>query len=139
MSSFTFNANAHKPSPHKTVIPAGSYIMRVVSAEIKPDFRDADILHLVLEFVGGHYRGLQLYPRFLVNIDRCSRDLEKGMNDSLLKLATLCKAVGIDGFSDPNELCGKPFYVRLSVRLIGGSADKCNDIEEYISLDDFIE
>ena len=136
---FKFDANSHKCTTHKTVVPAGTYIMRVVSAEIEPDFRDVDILHLELEFVGGHYRGLKLYPQFLVNTERCSGDLEKGLNSSLMKLATLCKAVGMDGFSDPNELCGKPFYARISVRLVGGDGGKGNDIEEYISLDDFIE
>lgn len=128
MSFLNFNAEEVEPNKPFEPIPAGDYIGKVVSSEIKPTASGTgEYLKIEIEVLGPTFAGRKVFDQ--LNIRNENTEAERIGRS---QLSALCHAIGVLRVSDSNELHGKPFSFKTTIEkdATGQYGDK-NKIKGY--------
>ena len=128
MSFLSFDASEVEPNKPFEPIPAGDYIGKVVSSEIKPTASGTgEYLKIEIEVLGPACAGRKVFDQ--LNIRNESAEAER---IGRAQLSALCHAIGVLRVSDSNELHGKPFAFKVVIEkdATGQYGDK-NKIKGY--------
>lgn len=112
MGYLDFDANTVEPNQPFEVLPAGDYIGRIVSSEIKPTASGSgEYLKLEIEVLGPTGAGRKVFDQ--INIRNESAEAERIGRG---QLSALCHAIGVLRVRDSQELHGKPFTMKIVVK-----------------------
>jgi len=126
-----FDANA-LPSPaadHGSgLVPPGRYEAVASASEMRRSRNgNATYLEVELELTAGEHRGRRLWDRFMMEHSTSGRAVELGRR----KLASLCRAVGVDSPSDSSELHGIPVTAVVVQEVRKDTGDVVNRVKGY--------
>lgn len=126
MALLNFNANNYSDPDTYDPIPEGIYEVAVIESALKPNSKKTGhYLELVFQVLSGEYEGRRLWDR--LNIDNPSKNAEEIANK---KLGSICRAVGLEGVMDSEELHDRPLQAQVIVKHDPGYDPK-NEIKKY--------
>ena len=112
MSFIDFNAEEVEPNAAPEALPAGDYVAQVVGSEVKPTASGSgEYLKLEIEILSPGFSGRRVFDQ--LNIRNESAEAER---IGRAQLSALCHAVGVLRISDSQQLHGKPFMVKLTLK-----------------------
>lgn len=140
----SFNADDHGDMGSFDPIPAGEYTAEIIESEMKPtkaaleakeegDKNWAKIgQRLVLKFsiISGEFKGRTL----LTGLNIINKN-PQAVEISQKELATICRAVGLPGCEDSEELHGKPMTIKVKVKPESANYAASNEITNYKALE----
>lgn len=128
-----FDASQVEPSAPMEPIPAGWYTMQVDGSEIKPlkDDKPGKRLVLDLKVVEGEYSGRHVF--WGLNIENQSVAAQEIAQQ---QLSALCHAIQVIRLTDTNELHGKPFLAKVSLKKATDDYEANNDVKGVKPLGD---
>jgi hypothetical protein len=119
MAQLNFNANTVEPAQAMEPIPANWYDAQVVASEIKATSNGlGSFVSLTIEILGGAYNKRKVFDRFnIVNANPTAVEI------AYRSLSALCHAVNVIDMQDTQQLHGRPFQVKVSLRAAGTGSD----------------
>jgi hypothetical protein len=113
MASLLFNTEKVDESKAFTPVPAGRYLVEVISSEIKQTKTGkGEYIFLILRIVEGPHEGKKIFDR--INFINQNKDAENIAQRALKKL---CLACGVRGeLKDTEQLHFKRFHAHILVR-----------------------
>lgn len=119
MAQLNFNANTVEPAQAMEPIPANWYDAQVVASEIKATSNGlGSFVSLTIEILGGTYNKRKVFDRFnIVNANPTAVEI------AYRSLSALCHAVNVIDMQDTQQLHGRPFQVKVSLRAAGTGSD----------------
>ena len=136
MALINFNAKSVDLGPDDTSdgydpIPSGKYTAQILESRlVKTSSGNGHYLELTWQIAEGPYQRRLVWDH--LNIDNPSANtVEIAKKD----LAKICRAFGLEGFSDSSELHGMPCEIRVTTRKGDkGYSDK-NEVKGYYALE----
>lgn len=126
---FQFNAGEHAERQHALLLPAGWYVVQMVSSEIKPTKKPGGArLNCQFKVLQGDFAGRVIFAGYNVQNDN-----PVAVQIAMEELAELSRAVGVPVWNDSEMLHGKPFNLKIKVRQQVGY-DANNEPQIYQSL-----
>lgn len=126
---FQFNAGEHAERQHTLLLPAGWYVVQMVSSEIKPTKKPGGArLNCQFKVLQGDFAGRVIFAGYNVQNDN-----PVAVQIAMEELAELSRAVGVPVWNDSEMLHGKPFNLKIKVRQQVGY-DANNEPQIYQSL-----
>lgn len=127
MSFLDFDANGVEPNQAFEAIPAGDYVVQVVSSEIKPTASGSgEYLKLELEILGPAHQGRKIFDQ--LNIRNESAEAERIGRS---QLSAVCHAVGKLRITDSGQLHGIPMQIKVTVDDKDPKYGKTNKVKGY--------
>jgi hypothetical protein len=113
MASLSFNTEKVDDRNAFTPVPAGRYLVEVISSEIKKTKNgNGEFIFLILRIVDGPHEGQKIFDR--INFINQNKDAENIAQRALKKL---CLACGVRGeLTDTEQLHFKRFHAHILVR-----------------------
>ena len=112
MSMLSFNAEEVEPQTAFEPLPAGDYVGHIVGSEVKPTASGSgEYLKVEIEILSPGFSGRKVFDQ--LNIKNESAEAER---IGRAQLSALCHAVGVMRVTDSQQLHGKPFAIKLSIK-----------------------
>lgn len=112
MATFSFDATQVAPQQEFSPVPAGVYVARIVSSEIKPTKNNSGtLLNLQFDIIEGQFINRKIFER--INIQNANPEAEK-IGQS--QLSQLCHALNVLQLRDTEELHNKPVKIKVKIR-----------------------
>ena len=126
MAKFQFDATQVAPSQALDPIPAGWYIGHIVESELTENRnKDGAYINFQIEVLDGPYKGRKVFGRMNVyNKNPQAQEI------AYRELSALCHATGVLRVEDTQQLHGRPFEVKVSVRKDEGY-EPSNDVKGF--------
>jgi len=123
-----FNADEHQ-DPGFDPLPQGQYRAAVIDSEFKTTKAgDGQYLSLKIQVIDGEFKGRTLFEN--LSLDHKSQEAAKIARS---KLASLCRAVGVNQPKDSSELHDIPMLMEVTVRKREDNGEFTNNIKKYLS------
>jgi len=111
MSFLDFDSSGIEPNQPFEAVPAGDYVVQVVSSEIKPTAAGTgEYLKLELEILGPSHQGRKIFDQ--LNIRNESAEAER---IGRAQLSAVCHAIGRLRITDSTQLHGVPMQIKVTV------------------------
>jgi hypothetical protein len=114
MPALDFNANdyPHDDSRGFDPLPAGWYNVQIEGSELKPtNAGDGQYIELAMAVIDGTYAGRKVWDRLTI-----VHPVELTVNIAKKALGDICRSVNTINVKQTEELHGKPFRVKLSIK-----------------------
>lgn len=113
-------------------IPIDTYVLAVIDSEMKDNSAGTgSYLNLKIAVQEGDFEGRIIWE--LLNLDNPS---EVAVDIANKKLATLCRAVGVETFDDTDELHDIPFISKVGIKPGDAQYGPKNIIKSYSPIDE---
>lgn len=115
-----FNAADIEPAAPMDTLPAGTYVVEITAADVKP-LKSGNGTGLQVEFtvIDGPYSKRRIWSNY--NLQHSSPDAERIGRS---QLAALCNAAGVGELDDASDLAARTLQIKTKVKRQDGFADK---------------
>lgn len=128
MTAYKFNTS-EAPS---TALPVDIYLVKIKSIDLRSTRANTGkMLVFSYQIAEGNYAGQIIFDQ--INIENNSKVAE---NMGKVTLKKICKALGIDGFEDTDELLGK--HLNINLKVDSENEDR-NIIRGYMQADGVVQ
>ena len=133
MAELIFNGANQEAMDDFSVIPAGVYNAQITKSDVVPTKnKQGTRLNLQFKIIDGDFKGRIVFGGY--NIANPS---EQAVEISRKELKSLSDSVGLpDGFTDTNQLHGKPLRIKLKITPADGQYAEKNEITYYEPYED---
>lgn len=130
-----FDSNDYEPNVPFELIPAGTYVMRIVGSEIKQAKSDASASYLKFEMEMDENHHPDMAGRKVWDNLNLWNANAKTVQIANATLSAICRAAGKPIIRDTEELHGSVLLVKISVKPAEGQFEAQNRVRGYLPLD----
>ena len=131
MATLNFSTEGIEEMKSFDAIPAGTYLAEITQTEMKATKAGTgEYLQVTLVVVDGEYKGRNLWSRLnLSNPNKTAEEI------AARELAAICRAVGLEGIGESEELHGKLLVLAVGVERNTNNGTDTNRVTGYSAAD----
>ena len=111
-------------------VPAGTYVAKITQADLKATSTGGQMIKLRYDIIGPQHQGRVVFGN--INIRNANPEAERiGME----QLGDLCRAIGISGVSDTDQLIGHDLQIKVTVKAAQGDYPAGNEVRGFKAIE----